>query len=173
VRPRIAGDLSSYQQGGMNYLDAYSDAQSLQMEADQTTKKMGSADHRYYSNTIVPELKQFMGKLTAEEKAGRSQYSASAASYAAGTSYVSETGYNLNHAGERIFSSVDNSAITKAVTEGNSTKMPVQTASMGDIHLHVHAIDARGVAGFLDKYKHNILSATNDARSENSGGGMN
>jgi hypothetical protein len=44
---------------------------------------------------------------------------------------------------------------------------------MGDVHLHVHAIDAKGVAGFLDKYKHNIRSAVNDSYAENSGGGMN
>jgi hypothetical protein len=173
VRPRIAGDLSSYQQGGMNYLDAYSDAQSLQMEAAKTTQKMGSADSRYYQNTIKPEIKEFMGKLDAEQKAGRSMYTASGASYATGTPYVPETGLNMNHAGERIFSSVDNSAITKAVTEGNGGKMPVQSTSMGDVHLHVHAIDAKGVSQFLDKYKHNIRSAVNDSYAENSGGGMN
>ena len=173
VRPRIAGDLSSYHSGGMNYLDAYSDAQSLQMEAAKTTQKMGSADSRYYQNTIKPEIKEFMGKLDAEQKAGRSMYTASGASYATGTPYVPETGLNMNHAGERIFSSVDNSAITKAVTEGNGGKMPVQSTSMGDVHLHVHAIDAKGVSQFLDKYKHNIRSAVNDSYAENSGGGMN
>jgi hypothetical protein len=173
VRPRIAGDLSSYHSGGMNYLDAYSDAQSLQMEAAKTTQKMGSADSRYYQNTIKPEIKEFMGKLDAEQKSGRSMYTTSAASYATGTPYVPETGLNMNHAGERIFSSVDNSAITKAVTEGNGGKMPVQSTSMGDVHLHVHAIDAKGVSQFLDKYKHNIRSAVNDSYAENSGGGMN
>jgi gas vesicle protein len=173
VRPRIANDLQAYHSGGMNYMDAYSDGQSLEMEAQTTTKKMGSADSRYYNNTILPEIKEFMGKLTSEQKAGRSQYTASGASYATGTPYVPQTGLNMNHAGERIFSSVDNSQITKAITEGNRGTMPVQPASMGDVHLHVHAIDAKGVSQFLDKYKHNIRSAVNDSYAENSGGGMN
>jgi hypothetical protein len=173
VRPRIANDLQAFHSGGMNYSDAYSDAQSLQQEAQKATKEMGHNGVKYYNNTILPEIKQFMGKLTSEQRAGRSMNSSSPASYATGTSYVPETGYNLNHAGERIFSSVDNSEITRAVTEGNGSRMPVQPASMGDVHLHVHAIDAHGVVQFFDKYKHDILSATNDARGENSGGGLN
>jgi hypothetical protein len=173
VRPRIANDLSSYQSGGMSYLDAYSDAQSLQMEASKAISKMGWQGDRYYQNTIKPEIKEFMGKLTAEQKGGRSMYGASGASYATGTPYVPQTGLNQNHAGERIFSSVDNSTMVKAITEGNRGKMPVQTTSMGDVHLHVHAIDAKGVSQFLDKYKHNIRSAVNDSYAENSGGGMN
>jgi len=44
---------------------------------------------------------------------------------------------------------------------------------MGDVYLHVHAIDAKGVAGFLDKYKHNLRAAVNDSYAENSGGGIN
>jgi hypothetical protein len=172
VRPRITADLEAYHSGSMDYLGAYSDGQSLQMEAAKTTTKMGPADGRYYQNTIKPELLQFMEKITAEQKAGRSMYTASGASYASGNPYVQETGLNLNHAGERIFSGVQNSDIVKAVTEGNRGQMPVQPASMGDVHLHVHAIDAKGVAGFLDQYKHNIRSAVNDSYAENSGGGL-
>jgi hypothetical protein len=172
VRPHIADTQQAYNSGSMDFLSAYSDLQGLDAEAFKTLSKMGPSARRYRNDHITPEIKQAEGKLSAEEKAGRSQYSASAAQYATGTSYVPETGYNLNHAGERIFSSVDNSEITKAVTEGNRGTMPAQTPSMGDVHLHVHAIDAKGVAGFLDKYKHNIRSAVNDSYAENSGGGL-
>jgi hypothetical protein len=171
VRPRIANDLEAYHSGGMNYLAAYSDAQSLQMEADQTTKKMGPADSRYFGSTIIPEIKQLMGKLDSEQRAGRSMYSASTASYATGTNYVPETGYGFIHKGEGVFDSSRNERLTQAAE--SMSRMPVQSPSMGDVHLHVHAIDAHGVAGFLDKYKHNIRSAVNDSYAENSGGGLN
>jgi hypothetical protein len=171
VRPRMAQDLEAYHSGGMNYLAAYSDAQSLEMDADRTTKKMGPADYRYFSNTIKPELTQFMAKLTAQEKAGRSQYSSSTAQYASGTDYVPGTGLAILHKGEGVFDSGRNERVTQAVE--SMSKMPVQSASMGDVHLHVHAIDARGVSQFLDKYKHNIRSAVNDSYAENSGGGLN
>jgi hypothetical protein len=170
VRPKIGADLEAFHSGGMDYLAAYSDAQSLYMEADQTTKRMGPADHRYFVSTIKPELMELMGKLNREQRAGRSMYSASTAQYASGTDYVPGTGLALLHEGERVVPSDQNERIAQALEGG---RMPVQSASMGDVHLHVHAIDARGVAQFLDKYKHNILSATNDARAENSGGGLN
>jgi hypothetical protein len=170
VRPRLANDRDSYQQGFMDYLSAYSDAQSLQTEAQKTCSKLGPAAGHYYSDTIKPEIIEAEGKLTAEQRAGRSMYTTSAASYDVGTDYVPQTGWNLNHVGERIFPSDQNERITRAIEGGG--KMPVQAAAMGDVHLHVHAIDSKGVAGFLDKYKHNIRSAVNDSYAENSGGGL-
>jgi hypothetical protein len=188
VHPRIASDLSAYHSGGMNYLDAYADAQSLQMEAAKTTSKMGAADSRYYQNTIKPELKQFMGKLDAEQKSGRSMYTASAASYDIGSDSVPATGWNLNHAGERIMPSDQNERITRAVESGASLSAvhasyqkamqsndARRVSSGGDrtMNMNVHAIDSKGVAQFLDKYKHHIRAAVNDSYAENSGGGMN
>ena len=172
VRPQIANDRDSYQQGSMDYMSAYSDMQTLIGTSWAATKKIGVEAGHYWNTNIKPEIMQAMGKLTAEEKAGRSQYTAQAASYATGTPYVPETGLNLNHAGERIFSSVDNAEITKAVTEGKTSSMPVQSPSMGDVHLHVHAIDAKGVADFMGKNKHILRAALNDSYAENSGGGM-
>jgi len=171
VRPRMAQDLAAYHAGGMSYLDAFTDAVSLQQEADSTTKKMGPADHRYFENTIKPELMQLEGKLSTEEKHGRGQLSASTAQYATGTDYVPGTGLAILHKGEGVFDSSRNERVTQAVE--SMSRMPVQSASMGDVHLHVHAIDAKGVTQFLDKYKHNIRSAVNDSYAENSGGGMN
>jgi hypothetical protein len=51
--------------------------------------------------------------------------------------------------------------------------MPVQTASMGDVHLHVHAIDGKDAARFISDNKHVIRGAINDSYAENSGGGLN
>jgi hypothetical protein len=173
VRPKILSDQDSYNQGGMSYSDAYQDLQGLITTSWMATKKMGVEAGHYWNDTIKPEIVQAQAKFTAEQRAGRSMYTASGAQYASGTPYVPETGYNLNHAGERIFSAVDNSQITKAVTQSaDSGKMPAQPQSMGDVHLHVHAIDAQGVAQFLGQYKHNIRSAVNDSYAENSGGGL-
>lgn len=172
VRPRLANDKDSYAQGSMDYLSALSDMQSLQSEAFKTMSAMGSNGRHYRDEHITPEIKEAEAHLTAQEKAGRSQYTATGASYATGTPYVPETGLNKNHAGERIFSAVDNQTMVKAVTAGNQGTMPAQTQSMGDVHLHVHAIDAKGVQQFLGQYKNDLRAAVNDSYGENSGGGL-
>lgn len=172
VRPRIGNDKDAYEQGSMDYLSAYSDLQSLYNEAFKATSAMGMAGRRYRNEHISPEIKEAEGKLSAQEKAGRSMYSASAASYATGTPYVAETGLNWNHAGERIMSAPDNQQVIKAITEGNQNIMPVQPASMGDVHLHVHAIDAKSSIQFLQANKQNIRAALNESYAENSGGGL-
>jgi hypothetical protein len=170
VRPKLASDRDAYQQGGMDYTTAYSDAQQMIGTSWAATKAMGKVAEMYWGSNIKPEIEQAMAKLTAEERAGRSQYTAQAASYAVGTDYVPGTGMAMLHAGERVVPSDQNERITQAV-EG-AGRMPVQAASMGDVHLHVHAIDAKGVAAFLGQYKHNIRAAVNDSYAENSGGGM-
>jgi hypothetical protein len=171
VRPRIANDEDQYHQGSLDYTSAYSDEQSLIGASWAVTKNMGGLGKHYWTTTIKPEIMQSMAKLSAEEKAGRSQYTQSKASYASGTDYVPSAGQYTLHPGERVMPSDQNERITQAI-EGNG-KMPVQSSSGGDVHLHVHAIDAQGVSKFLDTYKHNIASAVNDSRGENSGGGLN
>jgi hypothetical protein len=171
VRPHIANTLSGFENGSMDYSSAYADMQSLQTEAFKVTDKMGHSGRTYRNEYITPEIHQAEGKLTSMERSGRSQYTTSGATYDVGSDYVPGTGWNLNHLGERIMPSDQNERITRAIE--SQGRMPVQSSSMGDVHLHVHAIDARGVSAFLDQYKHNILAATNDARGENSGGGYN
>jgi hypothetical protein len=176
VRPRLGNDRlgndqDQYEHGSMDYASAYSDMQSLQTEAFRATSAMGPSGRRYRDEYILPEIKQAEGKLDAMEKSGRSQYTASAASYAVGTDYVPGTGMAVIHQGERIIPSDQNERLTRAVE--SQGKMPVRQAAGGDAHLHVHAIDAAGVAAFLGKYKHDIRSAVNDSFAENSGGGMN
>jgi hypothetical protein len=171
VKPRIAADKMSYDQGGMDYMTAYSDAESLMMESQKTLHSMGHNGTKYFNNTIQPEIKQFMASLSAQEKAGRSNYSSSAAQYDIGTDSVPHDGFAMIHAGERIIPSDQNERLTTALEGGG--KMPVQSQSMGDVHLHVHAIDAKGVAQFMGQYKHHIRAALNDSYAENSGGGLN
>jgi hypothetical protein len=173
VRPRLDNDQKSYEQGSMNYLSAYQDMESLRMESFKTTDKMGHSGRTYRNEFIIPEIKKAEGRLDAQEKAGRSQYSASAASYATGTPYVDRTGYNLNHAGERIFSAPDNRQITKAITEGNRGTMPAQAAWSGDVHVHLNALDAKTGTQFLMANMHTVRAAFNESLGENSGGGMN
>jgi len=172
IRPRITSDQDAYGQGSMSYMDAYSDVQQMIGPSWAATKKMGVEAEHYWNDTIKTELMQAMAKFSSEEKAGRSLYTASGASYASGTPYVEQTGLNINHAGERIFSGVDNAAMVRAVTQGNSGSAPAERPSMGDVHLHVHAIDAKGVADFMDKNKHIIRGALNNSYAENSGGGL-
>ena len=81
IRPRIANDTSSYEQGGMDYLSAYSDMQSMDMEAKRTTNAYGPAARSYYQDTIKKEIQQAEAKFTGMQKAGRSQFTATAAQY--------------------------------------------------------------------------------------------
>jgi hypothetical protein len=81
VRPRLGNDFQAYQTGSMDYTSAYSDMQSLDMEARQTLDKAGGSARDYYWDTINKEIKQAEAKLTAEQKAGRSQFTMSAAQY--------------------------------------------------------------------------------------------
>jgi hypothetical protein len=172
IRPKLTSDQDAYAQGGMDYMTAYSDVQGMIGTSWATTKKMGPAAESYWGDTIKPELLQAMAKFTSEQRAGRSMYTAQAASYATGTPYVPETGMNQNHAGERIFSSVENREITRAVVDGNGGKMPVQSgvAWSGDINLH--AIDTQSGVNFLMNNKHVIRGAINESLAENSGGGL-
>jgi gas vesicle protein len=171
VKPRIANTEEAYHNGSMDYLSAYSDMENLQAEAFSTLSAMGPSARRYRNDNITPEIKKAEGDFTKEEKAGRSQYGESKASYAVGTDYVPETTNYLLHQGEIVTPADDAAKIRQA--RGGNGKMPVQSQSMGDIHLHVHAIDAKSSMQFLQDNKHHIRAALNDSFAENSGGGMN
>lgn len=171
VRPRLANDRDAFQQGSMDFLSAYSDMESLQTEAFKAVSAMGPAARAYRNEYITPEIKAAEARLNAEQKAGRSQYTAQPASFDVGTDSVPHDGLAYIHRKERIMPSDQNERITRAI-ESTSGKMPVASAPMGDLHLHVHAIDAKGVQGFLGKYKHDIRSAVNQSYAENSGGGL-
>lgn len=186
VRPKITGDTDSFQQGSMDYLTAYSDLQATDWQARSATGQMGPQGHAYYEDYIAKELKTAEAKLTQEQKAGRSMYTVSAASYDIGTDSVPYDGMAMIHQNERIVPSDQNERITKAIESQTSSSYThanyisamqsrdARSGSQGDrtMNLNVHAIDSKGVAQFLDKYKHHIKAAVNNASAENSGGGI-
>jgi hypothetical protein len=81
VRPRLTADFTGYQQGSTDYSSAYSDMESLDVEARKTLSTMGPAAKAYYWDTVNKEIKQAEAKLTGEQRAGRSKYTATAAQY--------------------------------------------------------------------------------------------
>jgi hypothetical protein len=207
VRPRIANDMDSYHTGSMDYLSAYSDMQALDFEARKTLDAMGGSGRGYYWDTINKEIKQAEGKLSAEHKAGRSQFTQTAAQYDQGgwtggfgsmatgpdsgwihaksREFVVHEQPAAEHAGalEAIRAGASNrdmaryyGASPESIASGyRATMMGTGTRPQGGggdrtMNMNVHAIDAKGVAQFLDKYKHHIRAAVNSSYAENSGG---
>jgi hypothetical protein len=171
AQPRVQGDIDSFQQSGMDYMSAYQDIESAQADADRATNAMGPAAKSYFQDTIKPTIAQLEGKLTGEQRAGRADSPDSAAQYAVGSDSVPRDGLSIIHRNERIMPSDQNERITRAVESvGDSTRMAPASGFGGDVHLHVHAIDASGVQKFLNDNKHGIRSAVNASYAENSGG---
>lgn len=171
VHPRITQDIQSYQQGSMDYSSAYSDLQSLDQEAWKALKDMGGFGTRYYNSTVKGEIKQAEGKLTAEQRAGRSNYTPGLASYAIGVDSVPHDGVAMIHSKERIMPSDQNERITRAIEGGaDGTKMATQSQSGWGGDLHIHAIDAKSSTQWLMANKHIVRSAINASYAENSGG---
>lgn len=171
VRPHIAQDYQAYETGGMDYLSAYSDMQSLDVQAEHATRQWGPAAHSYYNDTIRTEIAQARGRLDAMERAGRSNYSASTAQYDVGVNSVPRDGMAFIHRNERIVDAGRNERITRALeASAEAPRMAAQPAGSWSGDLHVHAIDAQGVSQFLSDNKHGIRAAVNESLAENSGG---
>jgi len=193
VRPRIANDTQSYQTGSMDYLTAYSDMQSLDMEAKKTTSSYGPAAESYYQDTIKKELRQAEAKFSAQQKAGRSQFTSTAAQYDWGGpidnfgSYGDGADHGMIRAQRGEFMVEQQQANTHAgaltaINSGathadmaryygaESTTMPAQTQSSWGGDIHVHALDAKSGVQWLMSNKHVIRSAVNASYAENSGG---
>jgi hypothetical protein len=79
VQPRITADILGFSQGTMDYTSAYSDLESLDGESRKALRAMGGFGDRYYWDHVNGEIRQAEGKLTAEERAGRSHFTATAA----------------------------------------------------------------------------------------------
>lgn len=167
VRPRIQTDQLAYNAGSMDYMSAYSDMQALDSEAKKATDAMGPAAKSYYHDTIEKEIHNAAQRFTREEKAGRSQYTATAAQFAIGADYVPRDGFAMIHRGERIMPSDQNERITQALEGGGA----MQAASApSDVHLHFHAHDSKSAMQFFMDNKHVVRSALNASYAENSGG---
>lgn len=189
VRPRIQADQLAYNTGSMDYSSAYSDLQSLDVEAKRTLDKMGPAAKSYYRDTVEGEIHHAIQRFNNEEKAGRSMYTASAAQYDQGGwtgdfgSMATGPNSGWAHMRSREFVVQEQPAAThagalEAIRAGathaqmaayyGANTMPAESG--GDVHLHVHAIDAKSSVQFLMANKHAVRSALNASYAENSGG---
>ena len=177
----------------MDYLSAYSDMQSMDVEAKKTTNSYGPAARSYYQDTIKKEIHQAEGKFTSMQKAGRSQFTATAAQYdwggpidnfgTMGTTsghgfvhaqqgeYVVEQQQANTHAGalNAINSGATHADMAKYYGADSGT-MPAASSSSGDVHLHLNAIDAKSSTQWLMANKHTVRAAINPSYAENSGG---
>lgn len=182
IRPKLTSDQDAYADGSMDYMSAYSDVQQMIGTSWAATKKMGPAAEKYWGDTIKPELLQAMGKFTAEQRAGRSMYTASKASYAVGSPYIPADMTAEVHKGESIFRADQNEVLTRSVggladlhsayKQSMSTGRVQGWGGTRTVNMNVNAIDRAGVANFFDEHKHTMRSALNDSLAENSGGGL-
>ena len=193
VRPRIGTDSDSYQGGGMDYLSAYSDLQSLDMEAKKTTNGYGPGGRSYYQDTIKKEILQARNKLTAEEKAGRSHFTATAAQFDQGgwtgnfgsmatgpdsgwahlksDEFVVTEQPAAEHAGalEAIRSGASKSDMARYYGAAPTQMVAASQPSWGG-DIHVHALDAKTAYNVFMENRHTIRKAVNASFAENSGG---
>ena len=191
VRPRIGDDIDGFQHAG-DYLTAYADVQSLDQDAKKATNAMGPSAQAYYQDTIKKEIKLAEGKLTSEQKAGRSQEGVTTPQYDWGGpvdnfgtfgdgpthgmiraqrgEYVVEQQAANTHAGalNAINSGATPSDMAKYYGGGSDT-IATAPSSRDELHLHVHTMDVKGVKQFLSSYKHDIRSAVAQSFAENSG----
>ena len=84
VAPALASELQGFDSGQTGYTQASRDLTNLLNQAQQATSSMGSGARSYFTNTITPEIAAVQSKIDAEEKAGRSKISFSAAQFHTG-----------------------------------------------------------------------------------------
>lgn len=161
-RPHLIGDMTSFDQGSMDYLSATMDVERLQTTARHTLRGMGIAGHRFYADSAKPEIDAALAKLTREQKAGRSANGFSTAMYDIGADRVPRDGYAYIHANERIMPSDQNERITRAVENASEPRF-APAASGGVRDLHVHALDAKSVQELLMHHGDTIRAALNES----------
>jgi hypothetical protein len=186
VRPRMRDDLQNFEQGSMDYLSAYADLDNLMAEAKKQTKQFGRGGESYYNDTIKPELQQAQQKLTREAKAGRSQFTMSGAEFHSGGWINGFGDLGTTDTEGFIHAMQGEFVLHRQAAQANSSVLPLMQSGLNVPQLlkgqqtlpamrstnatwNVHTIDRRGVAQFLDDYKHDIRAALNNSRGEYSG----
>jgi hypothetical protein len=189
VRPRLANDTDSFQQGSMDYLSAYGDMESAQTDASHTISKLGPAANSYYQDTIKPEIATAEQKLSREAKAGRSASTFSAAQYDTGGAIddfgdlATSPDHGLVHAqlGEFVvkpnayqknkstLDALNSGASMEDVANSYRSTMQSKDARSGSqggdrtAHLHFHSPDAKGIRDLFMNNAHHVRAALNSS----------
>jgi len=153
---------------------------------------MGPAALSYYNSTIDPEIKAAQTRMTSEQKAGRSQYGMTAAQFHQGgpirdfgsmatgpdegwvhaerNEMVLNQQAAMSHGDAAMLMNSGASRRDMASYYGGGSGTAPAQASGGDLHLHVHAIDSKGVAQFFEENKHTMRAKLNSSYEDNSAG---
>lgn len=195
VRPRLANDIDGFQQGTMDYTSAYADMQSLDQDSRKMLDRMGGAARQYYWDTINKEIHQAEGKLTAEERAGRSRFTATAAQFDQG-GWSEYDGWARMRKGEFVVHeqpAAEHAGALEAIRAGAShadmarfyglddvarsyraamapSASPAAAGGDRSVTMNFHTLDSKTAAKMFMDNKHHIRAALNASFAENSGG---
>jgi hypothetical protein len=166
-------------------LAVLNDINSLEVQAHLATSKMGPSAGSYYGDAIKPKLDRKMQKITREARAGRAQFSMSAAQFHGGgeiggfRDFATSADEGFIHAkrGEVVMhqqAAQTNAPMLQAMTGGLNYRdmMPskMQPVQQRDVNLHFHSADAKAARQLFMDNKHHLRAALNDSYSEYSGG---
>ena len=84
VAPALAAELANFNAGQTGYTQASRDLTNILNQAQSATAAMGSGARHYFTGSITPEVAAVQAKIDAEEKAGRSKITMSAAQFHSG-----------------------------------------------------------------------------------------
>jgi len=116
----------------------------------------------YASTAAIPIVGPAMAPGAAALAYANIQAFQGLASYDVGTNFVEKDQVAKIHEGERVMTKGENQIFTNVMRQAQDpTNKP--SASEGDIHLHVHAIDAAGVKKFFMNNKHVVAGAVRSA----------
>jgi hypothetical protein len=185
-KPRMDSTAQSFNAGQQDYLSAYSDMQSLDIEARKTTDKMGPGAHDFYNDTIKKAITNEEAQMTRESRAGRGQVTMSTSQFHSGgwihdfgnMGTGDDTGFVHAMRNEFVLhpqAAATNAPLLGAMNSGldlprllsGATRMPAQRNY--DLDFHFHSPDAKGARDLIMSNKHVIRAALNDSYSEYSG----
>jgi hypothetical protein len=187
-RPRMSNDMDSFQQGSMDYVTAYQDIQSLELDAKNATNQLGPGAQSYYQSDIKPEIAKTEQKLSSEQKAGRSAYGVSAGQFHFGGPIPgfgsNDEGWIRAQRGEFVVqqqAAMPHYQALQAINGGAShtdmaryyggaatAKAPASTGSVAH-HWTVNAVDSQSFVDMLMNNPHGVRAAMNASQSEYSG----